>query len=56
MLPHALAAQALTGVPASVSLAQAALESGWGRHAPGHNFFGIKGIMKNNTCYNKMVT
>lgn len=30
MLPHALAAQALTGVPASVSLAQAALESGWG--------------------------
>ncbi|MCC7344040.1 MAG: glycoside hydrolase family 73 protein [Deltaproteobacteria bacterium] len=43
MLPHALAAQALTGVPASVSLAQAALESGWGRHAPGHNFFGIKG-------------
>ncbi|KAB2835708.1 mannosyl-glycoprotein endo-beta-N-acetylglucosamidase [bacterium] len=43
MLPHALAAQALTGVPASVSLAQAALESGWGRHAPGNNFFGIKG-------------
>ncbi|MCC6273940.1 MAG: glucosaminidase domain-containing protein [Deltaproteobacteria bacterium] len=43
MLPHALAAQALTGVPASVSLAQAALESGWGKHAPGNNFFGIKG-------------
>ena len=43
MLPHALATQDLTGVPASVSLAQAALESGWGKHAPGNNFFGIKG-------------
>ncbi|MFZ6012340.1 MAG: glycoside hydrolase family 73 protein [Bacteroidota bacterium] len=31
-----------TQVPASVTLAQAALESGWGRHAPGNNFFGIK--------------
>ena len=31
-----------TQVPASVTLAQAALESGWGRHAPGYNFFGIK--------------
>ncbi|MFO1462423.1 MAG: glucosaminidase domain-containing protein [bacterium] len=42
-MPYALAAQRLTGVPASVSLAQAALESGWGKHAPGQNFFGIKG-------------
>ena len=32
-----------TGVPASVTLAQAALESGWGQHSPGYNFFGIKG-------------
>ncbi|HVI43989.1 MAG TPA: glucosaminidase domain-containing protein [Chitinophaga sp.] len=31
-----------TRVPASVTLAQAALESGWGRHAPRFNFFGIK--------------
>ncbi|NLR60379.1 glycoside hydrolase family protein [Chitinophaga polysaccharea] len=31
-----------TRVPASVTLAQAALESGWGKHAPGFNFFGIK--------------
>ena len=31
-----------TGVPVLVSLAQAALESGWGKHAPGNNFFGIK--------------
>ncbi|WP_160714205.1 glycoside hydrolase family protein [Chitinophaga solisilvae] len=31
-----------TRVPASVTLAQAALESGWGRSAPRFNFFGIK--------------
>ena len=32
------------GVPASVTLAQAALESNWGRSAPGYNLFGMKGI------------
>lgn len=31
-----------TGIPASITLAQAALESGWGSRAPGHNLFGIK--------------
>ncbi|CAG9252421.1 LYZ2 domain-containing protein [Burkholderia diffusa] len=31
-----------TGVPASVTVAQAALESSWGRRAPGFNLFGIK--------------
>ncbi|KWO62542.1 glycoside hydrolase family 73 protein [Burkholderia territorii] len=31
-----------TRVPASVTVAQAALESGWGGHAPGMNLFGIK--------------
>lgn len=31
-----------TRVPASVTVAQAALESGWGVHAPGMNLFGIK--------------
>jgi hypothetical protein len=34
--------QSETGVPALVTLGQAALESGWGEHAPGNNFFGIK--------------
>jgi flagellum-specific peptidoglycan hydrolase FlgJ len=29
-------------VPALVTLGQAALESGWGAHAPKFNFFGIK--------------
>ena len=49
MRPHAEAAAAETGVPAQFILAQAALESGWGRHeikdAAGqasHNLFGIK--------------
>jgi flagellum-specific peptidoglycan hydrolase FlgJ len=35
-------AQAKHKVPASVSIAQWALESGWGAHSPGNNPFGIK--------------
>jgi flagellar rod assembly protein/muramidase FlgJ len=31
-----------TGVPASITLAQAALESSWGKDTPGCNLFGIK--------------
>ncbi len=31
-----------TQVPALFTLSQAALESGWGEHAPGNMFFGIK--------------
>ena len=38
----AAAIQASMGVPALVTLGQAALESGWGAHAPKFNFFGIK--------------
>ncbi len=38
----ARASQAKSGVPALVTLGQAALESGWGAHAPRFNFFGIK--------------
>ncbi|MGX9432107.1 MULTISPECIES: peptidoglycan-binding protein [Bradyrhizobium] len=38
----ARASQAASRVPALVTLGQAALESGWGAHAPGFNFFGIK--------------
>ena len=34
--------EVLHGVPMLVTLAQAALESGWGRFAHGYNFFGIK--------------
>ena len=38
----ARSAAAATGVPALVTLGQAALESGWGRGAAGNNFFGVK--------------
>ena len=38
----ALESQQYTGVPFAVSLAQAAIESGWGRGLFGNNFFGIK--------------
>lgn len=38
----ALESEKQTGVPALFTLAQAAHESGYGKHAPGYNFFGIK--------------
>lgn len=38
----ARASEAANGVPALVTLGQAALESGWGQKAAGFNFFGIK--------------
>jgi flagellar protein FlgJ len=34
--------QRKTGIPASITLAQAALESSWGSRALGNNLFGIK--------------
>lgn len=47
--PHALEASRLTGVPAHFLVAQAALETGWGKHeikaadgSPSFNLFGIK--------------
>ncbi|MDE1006987.1 MAG: glucosaminidase domain-containing protein [Paraburkholderia fungorum] len=40
--PAAQACMRRTGVPASVTVAQAALESSWGKRAPGMNLFGIK--------------
>jgi flagellar protein FlgJ len=42
IVPAAQACMRATRVPASVTVAQAALESAWGAHAPGHNLFGIK--------------
>lgn len=44
ILKAAIASQAKWGIPASISLAQWALESGWGKHMPpgSNNPFGIK--------------
>lgn len=51
MTPQAFIAQisgpaqqsmATTRIPASFTVADAALESGWGAHCPGFNLFGIK--------------
>ncbi|MFP9098916.1 glycoside hydrolase family 73 protein [Flavobacterium sp. RHBU_24] len=41
-LPHAKQTEAKTGISAIAILAQAALESGWGKAAPGNMFFGVK--------------
>lgn len=42
VLPHALEVQEKYGIPASLVMAQAALETGWGEHVKGNNYFGIK--------------
>jgi len=49
LLPHAEAAAKELGIPAQTLVAQAALETGWGKHqmknadgTPSYNFFGIK--------------
>jgi flagellum-specific peptidoglycan hydrolase FlgJ len=40
--PHAQAIQQKYGVPASIVIAQAALETGWGEKVKGNNYFGVK--------------
>lgn len=42
LLAGAQECQRATGIPASVTIAQAALESGWGERVRGNNLFGIK--------------
>lgn len=42
ILPSAMVAQKKTGILTSLTLAQAALESGWGNSSIGNNIFGIK--------------
>lgn len=42
IVPAAQACQRTSGIPASFTIAQAALESSWGERAPGCNLFGIK--------------
>ena len=46
-VPAAIQSQKLTGVPASITIAQAILESGWGQSAlarQANNYFGIKAL------------
>lgn len=50
-IDYALKAEQKTGIKAVFILAQAALESGWGKSAPKSNFFGIKATK--NTPENK---
>lgn len=40
--PAARASMQTSKIPASFTVAEGALESGWGAHAPGYNLFGIK--------------
>ncbi|OYN96969.1 flagellum-specific peptidoglycan hydrolase FlgJ [Propionibacteriaceae bacterium ES.041] len=42
LAPQARATQAEFGVPAAVSMAQSAQETGYGHSAPGNNYYGIK--------------
>ena len=42
LTPHVLKAAEQTGLDPRLILAQSALETGYGRAAPGHNYFGIK--------------
>jgi pyruvate/2-oxoglutarate dehydrogenase complex dihydrolipoamide acyltransferase (E2) component len=42
MTPYALEASRATGVDPRIIIAQAAIESGYGKSAPGQNYFGIK--------------
>ena len=41
-LPYALETERKTGISALFILAQSALETGWGQHAPGNMMFGVK--------------
>ncbi|MGH2645755.1 MAG: glucosaminidase domain-containing protein, partial [Chitinophagaceae bacterium] len=40
--PYAMQSEKDTGISALFSLAQSALETGWGRQVKGNNMFGIK--------------
>ncbi|NKX42100.1 hypothetical protein HGG71_11580 [Rhodobacteraceae bacterium R_SAG2] len=42
MWPHALRVSQRTGIDPRLVVAQSALETGYGKHAPGNNYFGIK--------------
>ena len=43
MTPYAVEVGKKLGIDPRVIIGQAALETGWGKHAPQNNYFGIKG-------------
>ena len=52
---YALQVQGKTDIPAVAIMAQATLESGWGKNAIGNNVFGIK-YRKGDPAYRKVLT
>lgn len=48
--PFAMDEQARSGILCSITIAQAALESGWGSAAPNNNLFGIKAFANERSC------
>lgn len=42
LMPAAIEVSKQTGIDPRIIVAQAAIETGWGRSAPGNNYFGIK--------------
>ena len=44
------------GFDPKIVIAQSALETGWGRHTPGHNLFGIKSYHEDHMGTRKLVT
>lgn len=56
--PHALRVAEKTGLDPRLVVAQAAQETGWGKSAPGNNFFGVKSHGKpggNNFATNEVI-
>lgn len=51
-LPAAIDVKRNWGVPIAVTIAQGALESGWGHKAPGNVYFGVKGKSPNGKSIN----
>lgn len=52
----ALETQTKTGIDARFILAQAALESGWGKSAPGNMFFGVKASKTTPDANKQLIT
>jgi hypothetical protein len=50
MMPHAMRVSEETGLDPRLIIAQSALETGWGRSAPGQNYFGIKSHGRAGGC------